>query len=124
MIDGFDIQECDHRAWGEKPGHLADEDHRTWYWRMFAPSVALGLPKPADLAGHRSHRAYQGKRYQASDEVALREPLPSWAATACFAAPARRRSMNNSDAPGDLLGRDRVHRYLSATQCCSASITG
>ena len=39
---------------GENPGTLADEDHGTWYRELFAPSVAAGLLRPADLAGYRS----------------------------------------------------------------------
>jgi len=39
---------------GENPGEVADEDHGTWYREMFAPSVAAGLLRAADLAGYRN----------------------------------------------------------------------
>ncbi len=38
----------------ENPGAVADEDHGTWYREMFAPAVAAGLLRPADLAGYRN----------------------------------------------------------------------
>ncbi len=43
---------------GENPGYVADEDHSTWYREMFAPSVAAGLLRPADLAGYRTDQVY------------------------------------------------------------------
>ena len=43
---------------GENPGQAAGEDHGTWYREMFAPSVAAGLLKPADLAGYRNGQVY------------------------------------------------------------------
>jgi hypothetical protein len=43
---------------GENSGLVADEDHRTWYRELFAPSVTTGLLKPADLAGYRSGQVY------------------------------------------------------------------
>jgi hypothetical protein len=39
---------------GENPGEVADADHGTWYRELFAPSVTVGLLKPADLAGYRN----------------------------------------------------------------------
>jgi len=42
----------------ENSGFVADEDHRTWYREMFAPSVAAGLLRPADLAGYRNGQVY------------------------------------------------------------------
>ena len=32
---------------GGNPGEVADEDHGTWYRELFAPSVTVGLLKPA-----------------------------------------------------------------------------
>ncbi|MFC3053793.1 Fic family protein [Kordiimonas pumila] len=43
---------------GENPGRVADEDHGGWYRELFAPSVAVGLLKPSDLAGYRSTAVY------------------------------------------------------------------
>lgn len=42
----------------ENPGAVVDEDHGSWYREMFAPSVAAGLLKPADLAGYRNDQVY------------------------------------------------------------------
>ena len=36
---------------GKTPGEVADADHGTWYRELFAPSVTVGLLKPADLGG-------------------------------------------------------------------------
>lgn len=36
------------------PGSVVDDEHRTWYREMFAPGVAAGLLRPADLAGYRN----------------------------------------------------------------------
>jgi fido (protein-threonine AMPylation protein) len=43
---------------GKNPGLVADEDHRTWYRELFAPSVTSGLLRPADLAGYRNGQVY------------------------------------------------------------------
>lgn len=43
---------------GENAGTVADEDHRSWYRELFAPSVTAGLVRPADLAGYRSEPVY------------------------------------------------------------------
>ena len=43
---------------GEHPATVAEEDHRTWYRELFAPSVAAGLARPADLAGYRDGPVY------------------------------------------------------------------
>ena len=42
----------------EPPGVVVDDDHGAWYREMFAPSVAAGLLKPADLAGYRNDQVY------------------------------------------------------------------
>ncbi len=43
---------------GENAGLVADEDHRTWYTELFAPSVTAGLLKRSDLAGYRNSQVY------------------------------------------------------------------
>jgi len=43
---------------GENPGAIADDDHRTWYREMFAPSITAGILQPADLAGYRNGPVY------------------------------------------------------------------
>jgi len=39
-------------------GAVVDDDHRAWYREMFAPGVAAGLLRPADLAGYRNGSVY------------------------------------------------------------------
>jgi Fic family protein len=43
---------------GQNPGDVAREDHRGWYRKLFAPSVAAGLLRPSDLAGYRNGPVY------------------------------------------------------------------
>ncbi len=43
---------------GQNPGAVADDDHRIWYRELFTPSIAIGILKPADLAGYRNDRVY------------------------------------------------------------------
>lgn len=44
----------------KKPGTVADEDHRTWYREMFAPSVTAGVMRAGSLAGYRDAQVYIG----------------------------------------------------------------
>lgn len=64
---------------GKNPGVVADEDHRTWYREMFAPSVTAGLLKPSDLAGYRNGPVYirQSKHVPPSAE-AVRDLMPAF----------------------------------------------
>lgn len=39
---------------GSNAGDVVDKDHRIWYREMFAPGVAAGIHRPADLAGYRN----------------------------------------------------------------------
>jgi hypothetical protein len=43
---------------GDNPGQVSDNEHGTWYRELFAPSVASGILKPADLAGYRNSQVY------------------------------------------------------------------
>lgn len=62
---------------GENPGLVADEDHRTWYRELFAPSVTAGLLRPRDLAGYRNAQVYihQSKHVPLNHE-AVRDTMP------------------------------------------------
>jgi fido (protein-threonine AMPylation protein) len=42
----------------QNSGEVAREGHRMWYRELFAPSVAAGLLRPADLAGYRNGPVY------------------------------------------------------------------
>ncbi len=62
---------------GENPGAVADEDHRTWYREMFAPSVTAGLLRPADLAGYRNGQVYiRRSMHVPPSREAVREVMP------------------------------------------------
>ena len=39
---------------GANPGEVADDAHGAWYRELFAPSVAAGILRSADLAGYRN----------------------------------------------------------------------
>ena len=62
---------------GENPGEVADNDLSSWYRELFAPSVAAGIVKAADLAGYRNGPVYIRKSMHAppSKEV-VRELMP------------------------------------------------
>jgi hypothetical protein len=62
----------------ENPGAVADEDHRTWYREMFAPSVTAGLLKPADLAGYRNDQVYiRRSMHVPPNREAVRDLMPA-----------------------------------------------
>ncbi len=64
---------------GENPGTVAEEDHREWYREMFAPSVAAGILKPADLAGYRSGQVYiRQSMHVPPSRDAVREAMPAF----------------------------------------------
>jgi len=64
---------------GDNPGLVADEDHRTWYREMFAPSVTVGLLKPADLAGYRNGQVYIRKSMHVPlNRDAVRDAMPAF----------------------------------------------
>ncbi len=63
---------------GDNPGRVADEDHRIWYREMFAPSVAAGLLRPADLAGYRSGPVFiRGSMHVPPSHEAVRDAMPT-----------------------------------------------
>jgi Fic family protein len=63
---------------GENSGLVADEDHRTWYRELFAPSVTTGLLKPADLAGYRSGQVYiRRSRHVPLNREAVWDAMPT-----------------------------------------------
>jgi Fic/DOC family len=64
---------------GENPGLVADEDHGTWYRELFAPSVSLGLLRPADLAGYRNAQVYIRKSMHVPlNREAVRDAMPAF----------------------------------------------
>lgn len=64
---------------GDNPGSVADEDHRNWYREMFAPGVAAGLFRPADLAGYRNGPVYlRGSKHVPPSRGAVRDAMPAF----------------------------------------------
>jgi fido (protein-threonine AMPylation protein) len=64
---------------GENPGLVADDDHRTWYRELFAPSVTAGLLRPADLAGYRNGPVYIRKSMHVPlNRDAVRDAMPAF----------------------------------------------
>lgn len=62
---------------GRNPGTVADEGHSGWYRELFAPSVAAGIIRPADLAGYRSGQVFirQSMHVPMADH-AVRDAMP------------------------------------------------
>jgi len=64
---------------GDNPGTVADNDHRDWYREMFAPGVAVGLIKPADLAGYRNGPVYiRRSMHVPPSHEAVRDLMPAF----------------------------------------------
>ncbi len=64
---------------GENPGHVADEDHGRWYRELFAPSVAVGLVKPAQLAGYRNGPVFiRRSMHVPMGAQAVRDAMPTF----------------------------------------------
>ncbi len=64
---------------GENAGMVVAEDHRTWYRELFAPSVTVGLVKPADLAGYRNGQVYIRKSMHVPLNCqAVRDAMPAF----------------------------------------------
>jgi len=64
---------------GKNSGTVVDDDHRTWYREMFAPGVAAGLLRPADLAGYRNSPVYiRRSMHVPPGSGAVREAMPAF----------------------------------------------
>jgi hypothetical protein len=74
------VQKSIHRVLkGESAGEVADDDHRDWYLELFAPSVAVELFKPSDLAGYRNAEVYIRKSMHVPlNSEAVRDTLPTF----------------------------------------------
>jgi fido (protein-threonine AMPylation protein) len=64
---------------GKNPGQIADANHGAWYRELFAPSVAVGLLKPSDLAGYRNGPVYIRKSMHVPlNRDAVRDAMPTF----------------------------------------------
>lgn len=62
---------------GKNAGEVTDNDHRSWYRELFAPSVSAGLLKASDLAGYRNGPVYiKGSMHTPPNHEAVRETMP------------------------------------------------
>jgi Fic family protein len=62
---------------GKNPGEIIEIDHKTWYQELFAPSVAVGLSKLADLIGYRTHQVYiRSSMHTPLNSEAVRDAMP------------------------------------------------
>lgn len=62
---------------GENAGVQSDKDHQNWYRELFDPSVQVGILKPSDLAGYRSHQVYiSSSKHVPLNPQAMREAMP------------------------------------------------
>lgn len=62
---------------GEIAGTVLEEDHGDWYRELFAPSVAVGLLKPSDLAGYRNNQVYIGQsKHTPINKDGVRDVMP------------------------------------------------
>ena len=64
---------------GTNAGAVADDDHREWYRRLFAPGITAGILRPSDLAGCGNGRVYmrQSMRFPPPNE-AVRDLMPAF----------------------------------------------
>jgi len=64
---------------GEDPGRLLDAAHREWYRELFQPFMAVGLLRPADLAGYRNEAVFlRGSRHVPPRWEVVRDAMPSF----------------------------------------------
>lgn len=64
---------------GKNPGTVVDDDHRTWYRELFAPSITAGLLQPADLAGYRNGPVYiRRSMHTPPNREAVRDLMPAF----------------------------------------------
>ena len=62
---------------GANAGEITDIEHGEWYRELFAPSVAVGILKPSDLAGYRNHQVYiGGSKHVPVSVEAVRDAMP------------------------------------------------
>ena len=64
---------------GKNPGAVVDDDHRTWYRELFAPSITAGLLQAADLAGYRNGPVYiRRSMHTPPNREAVRDLMPAF----------------------------------------------
>ena len=62
---------------GENAGKVTDDDHSTWFREMWAPGIAAGITKAADLAGYRNMPVFIRRSLHTPPNVdAVRDLMP------------------------------------------------
>ena len=62
---------------GENAGKVVGQEHGDWYRELFAPSVAVGLLNPSDLAGYRNGQVYIGQsKHTPINKDGVRDVMP------------------------------------------------
>ncbi|MEB2780008.1 Fic family protein [Algoriphagus sp. C2-6-M1] len=62
---------------GKNAGIIADADHGDWFRALFAPSVATGIIRPAELAGYRSNQVFiSNSKHLPLSKDAVRDAMP------------------------------------------------
>lgn len=63
---------------GKNAGEITENDHHIWYEEMFAPGAAVGIHKPADLAGYRNGPVFiRRSRHVPPGKEAVRDAMPA-----------------------------------------------
>lgn len=64
---------------GKNPGTVVDDEHRTWYRELFAPSITAGLLQVAELAGYRNGPVYiRRSMHTPPNREAVRDLMPTF----------------------------------------------
>ncbi len=64
---------------GANAGDVADDDHREWYRRLFAPGITAGILRPSDLAGYRNGPVYiRQSMHVPPPNEAVRDLMPAF----------------------------------------------
>ena len=74
------VRQCiEHILAGDSAGHVAQNDHATWYRELFAPSVTAGILEPEELAGYRNGAVYiRHSMHTPPNPEAVRDLMPAY----------------------------------------------
>lgn len=64
---------------GTNPGDVVDNDHSSWYRKLFAPSVTAGILNASDLAGYRNGPVFiKASLHTPPNHEAVRDAMPAF----------------------------------------------
>lgn len=65
---------------GANAGNIVSRDFDKWHFEMFQPCITVGIIKPSDLVGYRSHQVYiRGSKHTPLPPEALRDAMSALA---------------------------------------------